>query len=187
MPRTVFDLSFISAAPFYYIFLGVLAFLLGLTWWMERGRMGFYLRAIKDSERAARSLGVSAGRYKLYAYMLSGAFTSLAGSLYLCMFGFVDPESGFGILISVKMVVMAALGRRGPALRPAGRRADPGAAGGAVEQLSRRPRCRPHLRGLWRHHRDHRPLPAERPAVVVRAPSGQACAQVRQPRCERPC
>ena len=56
--------------------------------------MGFYLRAIKDSERAARSLGVSAGRYKLYAYMLSGAFTSLAGSLYLCMFGFVDPEVG---------------------------------------------------------------------------------------------
>src|SRR5690348_16565195 len=70
MPRTVFDLSFLSATPFYYIFLAVLAFLLGLTWWIERGRMGFYLRAIKDSERAARSLGVSSGRYKLYAYML---------------------------------------------------------------------------------------------------------------------
>ena len=80
--------------------------------------MGFYLRAIKDSERAARSLGVSAGRYKLYAYMLSGAFTSLAGSLYLCMFGFVDPESGFGILISVKMVVMAALGGAGQLFGP---------------------------------------------------------------------
>ncbi len=169
MPRTVLDLSFISATPFYYIFLAVLAFLLGLTWWIERGRMGFYLRAIKDTERAARSLGVSAGRYKLYAYMLSGAFTALAGSLYLCMFGFVDPESGFGILISVKMVVMAALGGAGAALRPAGRRPDPGAAGGAVEQLSRRPRRRPHLRGLRRHHRHHRPLPAERPAVAVRA------------------
>ncbi len=118
MPRTVFDLSFISATPFYYIFLAVLAFLLGLTWWIERGRMGFYLRAIKDSERAARSLGVSSGRYKLYAYMLSGAFTSLAGSLYLCMFGFVDPESGFGILISVKMVVMAALGGAGVLFGP---------------------------------------------------------------------
>ena len=118
MPRTVFDLSFLSATPFYYIFLGVLAFLLGLTWWMERSRMGFYLRAIKDSERAARSLGVSAGHYKLYAYMLSGAFTALAGSLYLCMFGFVDPESGFGILISVKMVVMAALGGAGQLFGP---------------------------------------------------------------------
>ena len=118
IPRTVFDLSFLSATPFYYIFLGVLLVLLGVTWAIERGRMGFYLRAIKDSERAARSLGVSAGRYKLYAYMLSGAFTSLAGSLYLCMFGFVDPESGFGILISVKMVVMAALGGAGQLFGP---------------------------------------------------------------------
>jgi branched-chain amino acid transport system permease protein len=80
--------------------------------------MGFYLRAIKDSERAARSLGVSAGRYKLYAYMLSAAFTALAGSLYLTMFGFVDPESGFGILISVKMLVMAALGGAGQLFGP---------------------------------------------------------------------
>ncbi len=118
IPRTVFDLSFLSATPFYYIFLVVLLLLLWLTWAIERGRMGFYLRAIKDSERAARSLGVSAGRYKLYAYMLSGAFTSLAGSLYLCMFGFVDPESGFGILISVKMVVMAALGGAGQLFGP---------------------------------------------------------------------
>ena len=118
MPRTVMDLSFLSAMPYYYIFLGVLACLLGLTWWIERGRMGYYLRAIKDSERAARSLGVSAGRYKLYAYMLSAAFTSLGGSLYLCMFGFIDPESGFGILISVKMLVMAALGGAGQLFGP---------------------------------------------------------------------
>jgi branched-chain amino acid transport system permease protein len=118
MPRSVFDLSFVSAMPYYYIFLAVLAGVLGLTWWIERGRMGFYLRAIKDSERAARSLGVSAGHYKLYAFMLSGAFTSLAGSLYLCLFGFVDPESGFGILLSVKILLMAALGGAGHLFGP---------------------------------------------------------------------
>jgi branched-chain amino acid transport system permease protein len=118
LPRTVLDLTFISAAPYYYIFLAILAFLLALTWWIEKSRMGFYLRAIKDSERAARSLGVSAGKYKLYAYMLSGAFASLAGSLYLCMFNFVDPNSGFDILISVKMVVMAALGGAGQLFGP---------------------------------------------------------------------
>ena len=118
LPRSALDLSFISATPYYYIFLAVLAGVLGLTWWIERSRMGFYLRAIKDSERAARSLGVAAGNYKLQAYMLSAAFTSLAGSLYLTMFGFVDPESGFGILISVKMVVMAALGGAGQLFGP---------------------------------------------------------------------
>jgi branched-chain amino acid transport system permease protein len=113
VPRTVLDLSFASAMPYYYLFLAVLGAILLLTWRIEKSRMGFYLRAIKDSERAARSLGVAAGRYKLYAYMLSAGLTALAGSLYAVMFGFVDPESACGILISVKMLIIAALGGSG--------------------------------------------------------------------------
>jgi branched-chain amino acid transport system permease protein len=113
VPRTLLDLSFISALPYYYLFLAVLAAVLALTWRMERSRMGFYLRAIRDSERAARSLGVAAPWYKLYAFMLSAAITAMAGALYAIMFGFVDPESGLGILISVKMLIMAALGGAG--------------------------------------------------------------------------
>jgi len=109
----VFDLSFISALPYYYLFLGVLLVTLGITWWMTNSRMGFYLRAIKDSERAARSLGAPASRTKLYAFMLSAGLTSVAGALYSMMFGFIDPESGLGILISVKMLIMAALGGAG--------------------------------------------------------------------------
>jgi branched-chain amino acid transport system permease protein len=113
VPRHVFDLSFTSALPYYYLFLSVLLITLGITWWMANSRMGFYLRAIKDSERAARSLGAPASRTKLYAFMLSAGLTSVAGALYAMMFGFVDPESGLGILISVKMLIMAALGGAG--------------------------------------------------------------------------
>ncbi|MGE0284928.1 MAG: branched-chain amino acid ABC transporter permease [Bradyrhizobium sp.] len=113
VPRNVFDVSFISALPYYYLFLTVLAITLLITWWMANSRMGFYLRAIRDSERAARSLGAPTSRTKLYAYMLSAGLTSVAGALYAMMFGFVDPESGLGILISVKMLIMAALGGAG--------------------------------------------------------------------------
>jgi len=113
VPRSLFDLSFASAMPYYYLFLAVLAAILLLTRRIEQSRMGFYLRAIKDSERAARALGVAAGRYKLYALMLSAGLTALAGSLYAVMYGFVDPDSGCGILISVKMLIMAALGGAG--------------------------------------------------------------------------
>lgn len=113
VPRNIFDLSFLSSLPYYYLFLVVLTITLFITWWMTNSRMGFYLRAIKDSERAARSLGAPASRTKLYAYMLSAALTSVAGALYAMMFGFVDPESGFGILISVKILIMAALGGAG--------------------------------------------------------------------------
>jgi branched-chain amino acid transport system permease protein len=113
VPRNIFDLSFISALPYYYIFLTVLAITLLITWKMANSRMGFYLRAIKDSERAARSLGAPASRTKLYAFMLSAGLTSVAGALYAMMFGFIDPDSGLGILISVKMLIMAALGGAG--------------------------------------------------------------------------
>jgi branched-chain amino acid transport system permease protein len=113
VPRSVLDVSFTSALPYYYLFLAVLVLTLGITWKMECSRIGYYLRAIKDSERAARSLGARTGRYKLYAFMLSAGLTSVAGALYAMMFGFVDPESGLGILISVKMLIMAALGGAG--------------------------------------------------------------------------
>jgi branched-chain amino acid transport system permease protein len=113
VPRNVFDLSFVSALPYYYLFLVVLGLTLLVTWWVAESRMGFYLRAIKDSERAARSLGAPASRTKLYAYMLSAGLTSVAGAFYAMMFGFVDPESGLGILISVKILIMAALGGAG--------------------------------------------------------------------------
>lgn len=116
--RSPADLLFRSALPYYAIFLAVLAVLLWLTHRMQRSRMGFYLRAIGAGERAAQSLGVPIRRYKLYALLLSGAFTALAGSLYAVMIGFIDPDSGFGVLISVNMVVMAALGGAGTLFGP---------------------------------------------------------------------
>jgi branched-chain amino acid transport system permease protein len=118
VPRTVWDLSFISPIPYHYLFLAVLVILLGLTWLMQRSRMGYYLAAIRGGDRAARSLGVPVLRYKLYALLLSAGFTSIAGSLYAVMVGFIDPDSALGILISVKMLIVAALGGAGTLFGP---------------------------------------------------------------------
>jgi branched-chain amino acid transport system permease protein len=116
--RGWYDLSFRSAVPYYYIFLAVLALLLLATWQMQRSRLGYYLRAIRAGERAARSLGVPVRRYKLYALLLSAGFTSAAGSLYALKTGFIDPDSGLGILVSVQMIITAALGGAGTLLGP---------------------------------------------------------------------
>jgi branched-chain amino acid transport system permease protein len=118
VPRGLWDLSFISPVPYHYLFLFVLVVLLGLTWLMQRSRMGYYLAAIRGGDRAARSLGVPVLRYKLYALWLSAAFTSIAGSLYAVMVGFIDPDSALGILISVKMLIVAALGGAGTLFGP---------------------------------------------------------------------
>ena len=116
--RDWWDLTFRSELPYYYIFLAVLAVVLVTTATIERRRFGFYLRAIKASERAARSLGVPVRQTKLKALALSAAFTSAAGSLYACKTGFIDPDSGFGILVSVQMVIVAALGGAGVLFGP---------------------------------------------------------------------
>ena len=118
VPRDWSDLIFRSSIPYYYMFLSVLVLLLFITYCIERSRFGYYLRAIRSGERAARSLGVPVSRCKLYIFMLSATFTSLAGSLYVIKFGFIDPASGFGLLISVNMVIIAAFGGAGRLLGP---------------------------------------------------------------------
>jgi branched-chain amino acid transport system permease protein len=117
-PRGWWDLIFRSSVPYYYIFLGVLAVTLTLTYLMERSRFGYYLRAIRAGERAARSLGVPVRRTKLKALTLSAALTATAGSLYAFKVGFVNPESGLGILVSVQMIIVAALGGAGTLYGP---------------------------------------------------------------------
>jgi len=112
------DLVFRSSMPYYYMFLFTLFVVLLVTYRIENSRFGYYLRAIKSGERAAKSLGVPVSRYKLYIFMISAVFTSLAGSLYAVKFGFIDPNSGFGLLISVNMIIIAALGGAGRLLGP---------------------------------------------------------------------
>jgi branched-chain amino acid transport system permease protein len=116
--RGWWDLTFRGELPYYYIFLAVLGVLLAVTAALERRCFGFYLRAIKASERAARSLGVPVRQTKLQALALSAAFTAVAGSLYVVKTGFIDPDSGFGILVSVQMVIVAALGGAGTLFGP---------------------------------------------------------------------
>jgi len=118
VPRGLADLSFLSPLPYFYIFAAVEAALLWVTWAMARSRTGYYLRAVRAGERAALSLGVPVLRYKLVALLLSAGFTALAGSLYAVMVGYVDPESVLGILVSVQMVIVAALGGAGTLFGP---------------------------------------------------------------------
>jgi branched-chain amino acid transport system permease protein len=52
------------------------------------------------------------------ALMLSAALTAVAGSLYAFKVGFVNSESGLGILVSVQMIIIAALGGAGTLYGP---------------------------------------------------------------------
>jgi branched-chain amino acid transport system permease protein len=107
-----------SKLPYHYIALGLLALTLLVNWLVARSRTGYYLRAIKDEPDAARSLGVSLTRYKLYAIALSSFLAAAGGTLYAQKELFVDPGSTLSTSLSIKMALVAILGGVGTLFGP---------------------------------------------------------------------
>jgi branched-chain amino acid transport system permease protein len=107
-----------SKLPYYYIILFFLLLAIGTTAWISRNRLGFYLRAIKEDQDAARSIGISATRYKMIAMGLSAAFTAIAGTFYAQYILYIDPTSVLLLQLSIQMCVIAVLGGTGTILGP---------------------------------------------------------------------
>jgi branched-chain amino acid transport system permease protein len=88
---------------------GCAAILFVAGWLLLRGRIGRAFRAIRDSEVAAASSGVSLPIYKTLAFGVSAAFAGVAGSLFvLATNGFAQPNE-FGVLLSLKILIGAAV------------------------------------------------------------------------------
>jgi branched-chain amino acid transport system permease protein len=66
---------------YYYLCLGLLAAVLAATAVLRRSRTARALIACRENERAARALGVSPTRVRLFAFAVSGALAGLAGAL----------------------------------------------------------------------------------------------------------
>lgn len=79
---------------------------------LSNSRIGRALRAIHDSEVAARVLGVNARLLKVQIFTLSAVISSIAGSLYAHTMTFISPAS-FGFNFSVELVTMVIVGGLG--------------------------------------------------------------------------
>jgi branched-chain amino acid transport system permease protein len=80
-----------------------------LAWLILRGRTGRAFRAVRDSEVAAVSSGIRLPIYKTLAFGISAAFAGVAGSLFVMgTNGFAQPTE-FGILLSLQIVIGAAV------------------------------------------------------------------------------
>ncbi len=96
----------------YYLCWTIALVLYVLAWALLRGRTGRAFRAVRDSETAAQSFGVSLARYKTLAFAVSAAYAGVAGSLFAIATTFVNPDT-FPISLSIFLlvgVVVAGLG-----------------------------------------------------------------------------
>ncbi|TAM84041.1 MAG: branched-chain amino acid ABC transporter permease [Candidimonas sp.] len=97
----------------YYTFVAIL-FLI-VFWFMRRvtnSIFGRTLLAMRDNPERASALGYDTNRLKLVAFMISGAVTALAGSLYPMMTG-IAPLTSIDFFMSELILLITVLGGPG--------------------------------------------------------------------------
>lgn len=80
---------------------------------LEHAPWGYALRAIREDEDAARSIGIRAPRCKLAMLCLSAFFAGVLGAIDGYYLGYISPEGAFSPLVSIKAIVYAVIGGLG--------------------------------------------------------------------------
>lgn len=107
-----YSIVFRTDQDYYYLALGVLALLTLFARNVVRSDTGRAFISIRDSEVAARAMGVNLVRYKTTAFALSAFYAGIAGGLYAHLLRGISPED-FTIFLSIDFVTMIVLGGLG--------------------------------------------------------------------------
>ena len=100
-------LDFDDRRTFYYVCLALLVLSVLALSLLARTPFGRVVQALKANEMRLSALGFDIYKFKLAAFVVSGAVAGLAGGLFACIDGFVTPElfswheSGLAIMVVV--------------------------------------------------------------------------------------
>lgn len=100
----------ISSGKTYFAFC-VLILVLGaiMAWYLIHSRTGRALIAMRDSEHAARAMGINPVLYKLIAFSISAFYAGMAGSLYIHLVKYTQPDV-WGMVLSINLLGMVVVG-----------------------------------------------------------------------------
>jgi branched-chain amino acid transport system permease protein len=112
-PPDFLRLIFREDIYYYYVILGFFFLAILVINWFRHSRLGFQLRAIRDNEDLARSLGINVHWAKIKTYALATAFVSAVGSFHAVYIKNIEPEDTMSLDISVLIALMAMLGGAG--------------------------------------------------------------------------
>jgi branched-chain amino acid transport system permease protein len=109
---------FQDKAVFALIALAYMVLALAVSYFIKNSKLGSYLVALRENEDAAQSLGVNTSRCKLQAMMVSAFLTALGGTIYAQYLQFIDPDSLFPAVLSIRFALLAIIGGIGTVLGP---------------------------------------------------------------------
>jgi ABC-type branched-subunit amino acid transport system ATPase component/ABC-type branched-subunit amino acid transport system permease subunit len=116
-PGGIFNIPKLSVAGSYWLIAAAAAVALWLTANLRRSAWGRAMLAVKSSEVAAESLGVSAYVVRITAFTVSAALAGLAGALFAFLNGYISPDS-FTLQTSIVFLLALLFGGLGSLAGP---------------------------------------------------------------------
>jgi branched-chain amino acid transport system permease protein len=110
-------MQFSTKIPYYYIGLILMALIYLTFMLLDRSKLGYAFKCIREDEDAADAIGINIIRYKLAAVFLSAGLTAVAGGFYAQYVRYVDPDLMSGNY-SVEIVLPAIIGGIGTVSGP---------------------------------------------------------------------
>ena len=106
--------GFAFAGPLRYtiFLLGFLAICLWVAWRVGESPYGKVLRAIREDDAAAASIGKDVNRYKMVIFTVSAMLASVGGALYASLITYIDPFT-FTIHESIFILALVIIGGSG--------------------------------------------------------------------------
>ncbi|MEI3606638.1 branched-chain amino acid ABC transporter permease [Pseudogracilibacillus sp. SE30717A] len=103
-----------------YYWLALILFLISLSfmYWVDRTKVGYYLRAIREDQDSAQTLGINTTKYKMIAMILSAGLAGAAGVLYGQYMLYFEPENIFNLNLSIEFVLIVIVGGIGTIYGP---------------------------------------------------------------------
>jgi branched-chain amino acid transport system permease protein len=90
----------------YLLSLVLAAVMFVVAWNLMRGQLGRAVKAVRDREIAASTIGVNLAATKTWVFAISAAYAGVAGAMYVFAIGFVAPEA---FTLTVSFAFLAAM------------------------------------------------------------------------------
>ena len=111
LPDSFKNMTFLyNKDGFYFISLAFLIFITFVIFMITKTKLGYYFRIIKEEEDSARSIGINTTQYKLIAVSITAFFSAITGTIYAQYMLYIDPSMVLSTMLSIKIVLIAALG-----------------------------------------------------------------------------
>src|SRR5499433_408560 len=89
--RTVLFFRTPRPMPYYYLFLALTLIAMWVAWEIVHSRIGAYMRAIRDDEEVAASMGIDTFKWKRFTLAVAAAFAAVAGGFQGHYIGLLSP------------------------------------------------------------------------------------------------